>query len=624
VDVFFVISGYLITGIIVGRAEAGRFSLGDFYARRIRRIFPALAVVLVACAVLGWRVLYASEFRLLGNHVAAGAGFANNILLWAETGYFDPAAETKPLLHLWSLGVEEQFYLVWPVVLAYACRTARARRMAVVAVLVVSFAACVWMTARHPVAAFYLPFFRFWELMAGAIFAVRPAWNAASPRDANVRSIAGAALLAASLVLIDRSLPFPGWRAAIPVAGTCLLLSAGRAGVVNRWLLSLRALVFIGLISYPLYLWHWPLLTFVKILSNNATLTFERGAVLFGLSVALAWLTYRLVETPVRTGASPGRKAIAALVAMVIVGIAGATVSLRQGYPERAVNSRDPTFETRDGRFAADVREWQVDECAVTPTEAKVFRRCTRDTRGTARFALIGDSKAESLWAGLVRTSGPQGRWMFIGGSTDSTSVLPVLSDQWHYESYREPSSIALRALEQNREIDTVVIAAAARAFFHLATADSIEDLPVSPFFDDARDGFTRYVKRLTDAGKKVVIVVDNPTLPDPKRCMKDARVTWHGKLARFFAIGEPDRRCEVTLARHEELSAPYRRLLSEVKAVAPGRVTLFETVPHLCDTAQGRCGIFDQGRFLYSFADHISDEAATRIGKALNAALVQ
>ena len=114
VDGFFVISGYLITGIILERIDAGRFSILDFYARRIRRIFPALAIVLLAVAAIGWKLLYRDEYKFLGNHVAVGAGFATNILLWSETGYFDQAAEAKPLLHLWSLGVEEQFYLVWP------------------------------------------------------------------------------------------------------------------------------------------------------------------------------------------------------------------------------------------------------------------------------------------------------------------------------------------------------------------------------------------------------------------------------------------------------------------------------------------------------------------------------
>src|SRR5205085_9110440 len=163
VDVFFVISGYLISGIILERAEAGRFSLLDFYARRIRRIFPALAVMLVAVAALGWPLLYSEEYALLGTHMAAGAGFVSNIVLWLQTGYFSPSAEMQPLLHLWSLGVEEQFYLVWPLLIAVLCRSARARLWVVLAMLVVSLAACIHYTPGNAVPAFYLPVFRFWE-----------------------------------------------------------------------------------------------------------------------------------------------------------------------------------------------------------------------------------------------------------------------------------------------------------------------------------------------------------------------------------------------------------------------------------------------------------------------------
>jgi peptidoglycan/LPS O-acetylase OafA/YrhL len=619
VDVFFVISGYLISGIILERVEQGRFSLAEFYARRVRRIFPALILVLFVCVALGWGLLYSDEYRLLGKHVAAGAGFANNILLWSETGYFDAAAETKPLLHLWSLGVEEQFYLVWPLVLAYLCRTTRSRFWVVLGVLASSLAACIVVTGTNPVAAFYLPVFRFWELMAGAAFAVHPQWEARSARDANVRAGSGAALLVACSLLIDRNTPFPGWHAILPVLATCLLLSAGPHAIVNRALLSHRRLVFIGLVSYPLYLWHWPLLSLLRIANNDAPLTLARGGVLFAVALLLAWLTYVLIERPVRGGARGPAKAVTAAVAMVLVGAAGLALSMKGGIPAREVNSRDPTFASRDGRTATDVHAWLVNDCRLPPEQAKIFRRCTRDSRGTERFALIGDSKAVAVWAGLVRTSGPEGRWMFIGGSTDTSSVLPVLSDESHYVSYRESARVALRAVEENRNVDTVVIAAATRAFFHLASASSIEDLAASPFYADAEAGFARYVKHLVDAGKKVVILVDNPTFPDPKRCMKDARITWHGWIGRFFAIGQPDPHCEITLERQQELAARYRQLLEAVRKVAPGKVTFFETEPYLCDMARRRCGVFDGDMFLYSFADHVSDAASTRIGQALN-----
>src|SRR5687768_8357422 len=179
VDVFFVISGFLITGIILDDLERGRFTIAGFYWRRIRRIFPALILVLTACLVLGWVLLLPDEYRQLGKHVAAGAGFIANLALWAEAGYFDWSAELKPLLHLWSLGVEEQYYLVWPLLLLFFRRWTLGL---IVGIGVLSFALNLYMTAKYPSAAFYLPMTRFWELLIGSALAYRAHHGFSNPK----------------------------------------------------------------------------------------------------------------------------------------------------------------------------------------------------------------------------------------------------------------------------------------------------------------------------------------------------------------------------------------------------------------------------------------------------------
>jgi hypothetical protein len=239
-------------------------------------------------------------------------------------------------------------------------------------------------------------------------------------------------------------------------------------------------------------------------------------------------------------------------------------------------------------------------------------------------LAILGDRLAVAVFLGLVRTSTDKGRWMFIGGATGRDSVLPVLTDSPHFRTYKQPSAVALRALEQDRNVETVVVAASIRGLFHLANAWSIEDLAASPFYDDTLQAVVPFVRRLVASGKKVVFIVDNPTFPDPTRCMKDARVSMHGRLGRFLGIGQPDVHCEIGLDRHEALSAKYRKFLEAVRAVAPERIALFETAPYLCDMKRRTCGVFDGNTFLYSFADHISDEASTRIGRGLNGFLVQ
>lgn len=271
----FVISGFLISSIIFKGLERGTFRFVDFYVRRIRRIFPALLLVLAASGVMGWAVLLPDEYAQLGKHIAAGAGFVSNLVLWAEASYFDSAAELKPLLHLWSLGVEEQFYILWPLLAWIAWRVRIGFLWPVVLLAGASFGLCVYRLDGDPVGAFYSPLTRFWELLAGSALAWLTLRNerAECVLDVFGNDVLGRALLSASgilllacgFVLIDRRSAFPGILALLPVLGAVLLIAAGERAWFNRVVLSNPLLVWIGLISYPLYLWHWPLLAFARI-----------------------------------------------------------------------------------------------------------------------------------------------------------------------------------------------------------------------------------------------------------------------------------------------------------------------------------------------------------------------
>ena len=259
VDIFFVISGFLITGIIARELSENRFSLIGFYNRRIRRIFPALIVVLAAVLVMGWLWMLPHAYAQLSSDVFAGAAFAANFALMLQSGYFDIELAKKPLLHLWSLGIEEQFYLAWPLVLIIAARW-RIDLLAVAGVIAVaSFIFNVMLIGHDPVATFYLPFTRAWELLAGAVLAL--AWSRVDHSEAasNWRAGIGLVLIGLALAVLNVHRAFPGWWALLPIAGSALLLSAP-ASWVNRTLLGWPPMVWIGLISYPLYLWHWPLL----------------------------------------------------------------------------------------------------------------------------------------------------------------------------------------------------------------------------------------------------------------------------------------------------------------------------------------------------------------------------
>jgi len=311
VDIFFVISGFLISSIIFENLEQASFSFTTFYSRRVKRIFPSLLVVLIACYGFGWFVLLADEYKQLGKHVAGGAGFISNYLLWRESGYFDTAAESKPLLHLWSLAIEEQFYIFWPLLLAFAWKR-HARFFTITAlVAITSFAANLYLINRDPTAAFYFPISRFWELMIGCALAYITLHKPALiDRQRNLQSVAGFSLLIAGLLIIDEGRAFPGWWALLPTIGTFLIISAGPRTWLNHHLLSNRILVWFGLISYPLYLWHWPLLSFARIVEGgtpSAILT----AIAVLAAILLSWLTYLLLELPIRRGAHSQTKTMA-------------------------------------------------------------------------------------------------------------------------------------------------------------------------------------------------------------------------------------------------------------------------------------------------------------------------
>ena len=415
VDVFFVISGYLISGIILKAIAEGRFSYAHFYARRIRRIFPALTVVLAGVMVAGWFLLYADDYARLGRHAAAGAAFASNFAFWQESSYFDVAADLKPLLHFWSLGVEEQFYLVWPILLVTASRWRRGPLAATLAIGTMSFLIAIWTVRIDRTAAFYAPWNRFWELLAGATLACIEADAAFERLKQRVLSTAwlpelaamlGLLAVGAGVWLIDSTRVFPGLWVLLPVGGTVLLILAGRRARVNRTILSQPIVVWIGLISYPLYLWHWPLLSFARIVEGGVPSASLR-LTLLGVSVGLAWATYQAIERPVRFGSRVHAAVPALAIVMSLACAAGAVVYSYGGFIERPINREDAALLVdfyermrKTGladayRRECDFMDWQSER-----TRDAIDPSCTNP--GRSRTVLLwGDSFAQSLSLGL-------------------------------------------------------------------------------------------------------------------------------------------------------------------------------------------------------------------------------
>jgi peptidoglycan/LPS O-acetylase OafA/YrhL len=418
VDIFFVISGFLITGIIARELDFKRFSLVGFYVRRIRRIFPALIVVLCAALVLGSLWMLPAAYAQLGSDVFASAAFFANIALLLQSGYFDIESAKKPLLHLWSLGIEEQFYLFWPLLLMLAVRL----RLSIVAVAsmlgIGSFLLNLALIGSDPIATFYLPFTRAFELLAGAVLA--RGWNRISQTGAagNLRTLIGVGLIAVAAAVLDPHRAFPGWWAILPVAGAALLLSAPGAWFC-RVVLASRPLVGIGLVSYPLYLWHWPLLVFFTIIKFNPLTLLERELILLA-SGLLAWATYQYVEKPFRFGAPSPRRIFALCAGMVLVAVAGSAIVWGRGFDFRL-----PAEMRAMANVPTQNSKWRIHRCLLDLSREMSFADDCVDRTRRPLVLVWGDSTAGALMPGLLKAQ--QTRNFGIGQLT-SSSCIPALN----------------------------------------------------------------------------------------------------------------------------------------------------------------------------------------------------
>lgn len=410
VDVFFVISGYLITRLVDGDIRKGKFSIAGFYVRRTKRIFPALFVTLFSTLALGWYFLTPGDLAELGRTTAATAAFISNIVFWQDTGYFDVAAERKLLLHTWSLAIEEQFYVFWPIALFLLARIRANLRLVVPATIAVSFALSCYAVVRHPPSAFFLLPARGWELLLGAALALGLVPAAPGRRTRDVAGIVGLGLICIGLLALDRGSAFPGWNALFPCLGTALLIWAGEGGenLVGQHLLVRKPMVFVGLISYSLYLWHWPLLSLARI-TERGTLSPGRALVVVVVAFGLSVLTWRLVEQPLRAKRhTPAARPVLLRYAVVSVAAfaAGAAVHEANGFVRFASPEIVRAESARyDGNpMSGACLRWQG-ESGPIPGD-----RCMTGQNKFQRTLVIwGDSHADAASPGIVQYATARG-----------------------------------------------------------------------------------------------------------------------------------------------------------------------------------------------------------------------
>ena len=456
VDVFFVISGYLISGIIFRSLERNSFSVVEFYVRRINRILPALTTVLFATCAIGWGVLFSKEFESLGHHVEASSVFLSNRLLWQENGYF--VSFSKPLLHLWSLAVEEQFYIFWPGLAFVVWRYGRCIKCWVGALILASFALCVWQTANsQSIVAFFSPLARLWELASGAMLFLLEQDGASpmtrfnpSSRWRSAFAAFGLMCLVVPLFVVGEKTAWPGWWTLLPVGGTLLIISAGKETPINRLVLGNPGIVGIGLISYPFYLWHWPLLVFGELVYRG-TMGWTRVGIVFA-SLILAALTFRFIELPVRLGTRKRRSAIVLVFLLAISGVIGFTIKSGLVRP-RLYRDSAPLDAQTDWAYPPGTTGLRNDSLQIN------------EIRGdeTRTILFIGDSHMEQYFPRFVYLSeaanGPTPRSLFVTyGGCPPMLGLSRFKASWHADFQCDEFAEKAFALARTPAIKAVVL----------------------------------------------------------------------------------------------------------------------------------------------------------------------
>jgi len=632
VDIFYVISGFLIATIIFENLERGSFSFSEFYSRRIRRIFPALLVILLTCFCYGWFVLLANEYKQLGKYVASGAAFIANFILWSDSGYFDTAAETKPLLHLWSLGIEEQFYLVYPPLLWLAWKYRLNLLYVTLFVAVVSFALNIYAYRGDPVGDFYSPQTRFWELMSGAILAYLTLQhksipsshelgfgrfieigsflrNGASAMQRTSLSILGVMLVAVGFLVITKESYFPSWWAILPVLGTVLIISAGPHALINRSFLSNRVLVWFGLISYPLYLWHWPLLSFAR-LTEGQTPPIESRVIIFLVSVVLAWLTFQLVEKPLRFGGRRKLNTILLFALMVVSGLAGYGLYRYDGL---AFRNSEKDFRN----LAAQYRKWdyRVNQACLDKYGKKQLTFCITNS-SNPEVILFGDSHANQLYPGLVKAYENKKGILSIGNGPPLDSVIVtfqnVTNHPWRlgFISYKK----VLQTILGTDELKTVIISSYWEALIHgyyavkegrAMTGNIYLSLGNQRHQSDNlvvfNLGFERMIYKLLQAKKNIIVVIDTPEpLTNPEVCLKNIH---------------SEQSCSFKKSGTMERQQYFRNYIQGIKRKYP-QIRVFDPVPLICP--DDICYIHDGKHLLYRDISHISEFSSEKIGRSL------
>lgn len=607
VDVFFVISGYLISSILIRDLDQGRFSIPAFYGRRIKRIFPALVAVLTFMFAVGWLLQFSFEFKNLGEHISGGVAFMANFKLLYDTGYFAAVQDRQPLLHLWSLGVEEQFYIVFPLILWALSRLANLKNVILTVLLGASFIHSLSWSSVFPDAAFFLPYTRGWELLMGCVLAslengrgsIFAEWAQSRETRANGLSALGMLLIATGAVCVNSCRPYPGLWALMPTLGAVCVILAGPQSWCNRHLLGCKIMVGIGLISYPLYLWHWPLLYTARILFSGHVPAWGM-AVAIGAAFGLAFLTFRYIERPIRFGGGSAASKVIALCSAML-----ALFALGQLAYNQTITPRLASYPLDREVSAAAVDRYYPYLDNLLPVNLSFDAQINTNAAGST-VLFIGDSHLQQYW--------PRIKWNLVNApdkcrplafiTCSGAPALPNVNRTAPGQICDKFFNFAVRQAAQPK-VGTVVFGCFWESYFkgsfpdvppaQLYRVDDPARTPLvlgSPATEQVFAEFGQVIRKLVDMGKEVVVITSSP-----------ASTQWNPRLAPRFGEHELAAKSPVSRKDFEGFVAPVTRLVTNSVLSNGGKI-----IDPLDYFAEDGCfrGITPDGRFRYKDGHHL------------------
>jgi len=615
VDIFFVISGYLISNIIIKALNNGTFNYKEFFFRRIRRIFPALIIVLFSAIIVGWYALFSDEYLMLGKHILSSNFFILNFILINEDGYFDQASNLKPVLHLWSLSIEEQFYIIWPLIMLIFFRKKYFIKI-LFTIIIISFFTNIYYASNNSVISFYSSISRFWELLLGFFFGYFIKYYNLNgnflEKNNNIIIILSLTIISLSILLFNQHISFPGWWALLPVVSSSLILiNLNKKTFVEKNILSNKILVWFGLISYPLYLWHFTMLSFYTIIYGELP-NFISKILLIIISISISWFTYVFIENPIRFGRNKQLKVYILLFSFTTIIFISYSIFINQGFKKRvtiAPNEAQILFQPYPH---SPIKNYQ---CINKFKEFKNFDSCLLSTNTkNPEIIIIGDSHAQQYYKSFS-TLFPEKSILNIS----QWSCLPFVSD-YHLNKgdCKKKTDQIINFLEDNKSIKVIILT----GYFSYLSSDEFTHyqeirkpgLFNVSLYNSFEGNGERIIEKLKSLNKSILVIKDIPSLDfHPKDCVVFDNLEL--RKLKYNYKENKKKNCNISLEKYEKDNYLFNKHFNSfLKKIEP--INIFDPKNLFCDA--NNCYAYKNNEPMYYNGDHLTFNGSLKVVKQI------